>query len=71
MRIVGMILPPEEPAYICPHCGKNYKSEVAFAKHLQDKHTEDEQLEAEHLQDKHTEAEQLEAKQPEAADTEA
>ena len=56
MRIVGMILPPEEPAYICPHCGKNYKSEAAFAKHLQDKHTEDEQLEAEHLQDKHTEA---------------
>ena len=40
MRIVGMILPPEEPAYICPHCGKNYKSEAAFAKHLQDKHTE-------------------------------
>lgn len=71
MRIVGMILPPEEPAYICPHCGKNYKSEAAFSKHLQDKHTEDEQLEAEHLQDKHTEAEQLEAKQPEAADTEA
>lgn len=28
MRIVGMILPPEEPAYICPHCGKNYKSEA-------------------------------------------
>lgn len=61
MRIVGMILPPEEPAYICPHCGKNYKSEAAFAKHLQDKHTEAEQLEAK----------QLEAKQPEAADTEA
>ena len=36
MRIVGMILPPEEPAYICPHCGKNYKSEAALAKHLQD-----------------------------------
>ncbi len=56
MRIVGMILPPEEPAYICPHCGKNYKSEAALAKHLQDKHTE---------------AEQLGAEQPEAADTEA
>ena len=38
MRIVGMILPPEEPAYVCPHCGKNYKSEAALAKHLQDKH---------------------------------
>ena len=61
MRIVGMILPPEEPAYICPHCGKNYKSEAALVKHLQDKHTEAEQLEAE----------QLEAEQPEAADTEA
>ena len=38
MRIVGMILPPEEPAYVCPHCGKNYKSEAALEKHLQDKH---------------------------------
>ena len=40
MRIVGMILPPEEPAYVCPHCGKNYKSEAALEKHLQDKHPE-------------------------------
>ena len=38
MRTVGLILPPEEPAYICPHCGKNYKSEAALTKHLQDKH---------------------------------
>ena len=30
MRTVGLILPPEEPAYICPHCGKNYKSEAAL-----------------------------------------
>lgn len=38
MRTVGLILPPEEPAYICPHCGKNYKSEASLTKHLQDKH---------------------------------
>ena len=59
MRIVGMILPPEEPAYICPHCGKNYKSEAALEKHIKDKHPD---AEAE------AEAEQPEA---EAADTEA
>lgn len=40
MRIVGMILPPEEPAYICPYCGKNYKSEAALEKHIKDKHPE-------------------------------
>lgn len=57
MRIVGMILPPEEPAYICPHCGKNYKSEAALEKHIKDKHPD-------------AEAE-AEAEQPEAADTEA
>ena len=58
MRIVGMILPPEEPAYICPHCGKNYKSEAALEKHIKDKHPD-------------AEAGQLETEQPEAADTEA
>ena len=56
MRIVGMILLAGCLAYFVLNCGKNYKSEAALAKHLQDKHAG---------------AEQLEAEQPEAADTEA
>ena len=40
MRTVGLILPQEEPVYICPHCGKAYKSEAALAKHLQEKHSD-------------------------------
>lgn len=38
MRTVGLILTQEEPVYICPHCGKAYKSVAALAKHLQEKH---------------------------------
>ena len=41
MRMVGMILPSEEPVFICPHCGKEYKSEAALEKHIRDKHPEE------------------------------
>lgn len=43
MRTVGLILPAEEPAelFSCPHCGKEYKSEAALAKHIHDKHPEE------------------------------
>ena len=43
MRMVGMILPSEEPGFTCPHCGKEYKSEAALEKHIRDKHPETEE----------------------------
>lgn len=40
MRTVGLILPAEEPAALfeCPHCGKEYKSDAALARHIKEKH---------------------------------
>ena len=37
-KIVGLVF--EDEVYTCPHCGKVYKTEEAFEKHLKDKHTE-------------------------------
>lgn len=48
-RIVGLTFPASageatardaEDAYICPHCGKEYKSKVSLSKHIKDKHPE-------------------------------
>lgn len=52
-KIIGLIFPGEapnaEPAaekFVCPHCGKEYKSKDSLAKHIKDKHTEGEHPEA-------------------------
>lgn len=49
-KIVGLIFPgvapSEEPAaekFVCPHCGKEYKTEDGLEKHIKDKHPEGEQ----------------------------
>ena len=43
MRTIGLVFASKAPAekYVCPECGKEYKSESALAKHLQDKHLQD------------------------------
>lgn len=46
MKTVGLTFPDAAPAvepategkFTCPHCGKEYKSESALTKHIQDKH---------------------------------
>ncbi|MCQ5028702.1 hypothetical protein NE547_04025 [Flavonifractor sp. DFI.6.63] len=40
MRTIGLIFPSRVPdeKYVCPACGKEYKSEAALSKHLQEKH---------------------------------
>ena len=48
-RIVGLVFPEaahvEEPdsaeKFICPHCGKEYKTEEGLRKHIAEKHTEE------------------------------
>lgn len=40
-RTVGMILSEREPQaekFVCPHCGKEYKSAAALRTHVKDKH---------------------------------
>lgn len=37
MRFVGLKL-PDEPKFICPDCGKEYKSEAALKKHMEKEH---------------------------------
>lgn len=37
MRFVGLRL-PDEPKFICPDCGKEYKSEAALKKHMEKEH---------------------------------
>ena len=42
MKTIGLTFPVEEPSaaetFTCPHCGKEYKSEAALARHIADKH---------------------------------
>lgn len=38
-KIVGLTF-EEVPALVCPHCGKEYKTPDALAKHIKDKHPE-------------------------------
>lgn len=35
-KIVGLVF--QEENYACPHCGREYKSAEALAKHMKDKH---------------------------------
>lgn len=46
-RIIGLTFPVDEAGegsaqtaeeYICPHCGKVYKSKASLSKHINDKH---------------------------------
>ena len=36
-KTVGLTVKPAEK-YICPHCGKEYRSEESMKKHIADKH---------------------------------
>ena len=40
-KTVGRIIRTETPAekHICPHCGKEYRSEDSLKKHIADKHS--------------------------------
>lgn len=40
-KIVGLVLKEDAAKLACPHCGKEYKTEDALAKHIKDKHPED------------------------------
>lgn len=46
-RIVGLVFPEAapavEPAFTCPVCGKQYKTQDGLDKHIRDKHSEAEQ----------------------------
>jgi len=37
-KVVGKIFAPEEK-FTCPVCGKEYKSESALNRHMEDKHS--------------------------------
>ena len=37
-NIVGLIPQDEKTVNVCPHCGKEYKTAEALAKHIKDKH---------------------------------
>lgn len=38
-RIVGLIIAREEPErFVCPHCGKEYKTAQALKNHVQKSH---------------------------------
>ncbi len=39
-KIVGLTFEEEAAKLPCPHCGKEYKTEEAMAKHIKDKHPE-------------------------------
>lgn len=39
MRFVGLKI--DEPKFICPDCGKEYKSEAALKKHMEKEHGDD------------------------------
>ena len=38
-KVVGLVF-RDEQTYICPHCGKTYKSAEMLAKHIEDKHSD-------------------------------
>ena len=42
MKTIGLTLPVGDPsaaqAFICPHCGKEYKTAEGLEKHIKDKH---------------------------------
>lgn len=48
MKTVGLTFPDAAPPvgpvsaekFSCPHCGKEYKSKTALAKHIEEKHQE-------------------------------
>lgn len=37
-KIVGLVFAEETAKLACPHCGKEYKTGEALAKHIKDKH---------------------------------
>lgn len=37
-KIVGLVFGEAIAKVACPHCGKEYKTEEALAKHIKDKH---------------------------------
>ena len=39
-KTVGLVF-HDEPKFICPHCGKEYKNESALEKHIKEKHSEE------------------------------
>lgn len=43
-KIVGLTfkstVPDDEAKFICPHCGKEYKTEEGLNKHIAEKHLE-------------------------------
>ena len=49
-KIIGLTFPGEAPSeepaaekVVCPHCGKEYKTQEGLDKHIKDKHPEGEQ----------------------------
>ena len=38
-KVVGKIFAPAAEKVTCPVCGKEYKSESALAKHIEEKHS--------------------------------
>lgn len=48
MKTVGLTFPEAAPSVVpassekfaCPHCGKEYKSQTALTKHIEEKHQE-------------------------------
>lgn len=41
-RIVGMIIARDKPdRFVCPHCGKEYKTSQAFKNHVQKNHSKE------------------------------
>lgn len=40
-KTTGLIFPGKATEYVCPHCGKAYKSAESLNKHIEEKHSED------------------------------
>lgn len=41
MKTVGLVFPTDN-TFRCEKCGKEYKSEAAFLKHIKEKHSDEE-----------------------------
>ena len=39
-RVIGLII-KESPKFVCPECGKEYKTESGLAQHIEKEHGED------------------------------